>query len=128
MLQFMREGGYVMWVILAATVLIGVLAVRVFLRTRRLDGPDPVVETGIDAVLFWGAWVVVVGLLGTFGGIYQAAGAISGLAEGVQVSAALVWGGIHVALTPAVFGLLVFTVAALAWIGLRTRYRRMTAA
>ncbi|MFW6085419.1 MAG: hypothetical protein ACODAA_09410, partial [Gemmatimonadota bacterium] len=74
-----------MWVILAVAVMIGVLAVRALLRTRRLQDPDPVVETGIDAVLFWGAWVVVVGFLGTFVGIYQAAGAISGLAEGAQV-------------------------------------------
>lgn len=45
-----------------------------------------------------------------------------------EVSAALVWGGIRVALTTTLFGLLVFATAALAWMGLRTRYRRSLAA
>ncbi|MFW6088750.1 MAG: MotA/TolQ/ExbB proton channel family protein [Gemmatimonadota bacterium] len=123
MMELMMQGGYVMWVILAVTILIGVIGVRSWLRMRRLDGPDPVVETGIDAILFWGVWVVVVGLLGTFVGIYQAASVIAGPAAG-QAGAALVWGGIKVALTPTLFGLLVFSLAALAWIALRTGYRR----
>lgn len=126
MIQLMWEGGYMMWVILAVAVLVVGLGVRSWLRLREIDGPDPVVETGIDAVLFWGAWAVVVGLFGTFMGIYQAATAISSI--GAQsVSAALVWGGIRVALTTTLFGLLVFTVASLGWIGLRTRYRRLAA-
>jgi biopolymer transport protein ExbB/TolQ len=124
MMELMWQGGYVMWVILAITILIAVLGVKSLLRTRELERPDPVLETSIDAILFWGVWVVVIGLLGTFVGIYQAAGAI--MAAG-QVGAALVWGGIRVALTPALFGLLVFANEALAWMGLRSRYRRATA-
>ena len=124
MMELMWQGGYVMWVILAITILIAVLGVKSLLRTRELEHPDPVLETSIDAILFWGVWVVVIGLLGTFVGIYQAAGAI--MAAG-QVGAALVWGGIRVALTPTLFGLLVFAIAALAWMGLRSRYRRATA-
>ncbi|HSM08087.1 MAG TPA: MotA/TolQ/ExbB proton channel family protein, partial [Gemmatimonadota bacterium] len=67
----------------------------------------------IDAVLFWGVWVVVIGLLGTFVGIYQAAGALEMV--GGAASASLIWGGIKVALTTTLFGLLVFSVAALLW-------------
>ena len=127
MMPFMLEGGYVMWVILAVALFVLALGVRSWMRLRTLHGPDPVTETGIDAVLFWGAWAVVVGLFGTFMGIYQAASAISSI--GAQsVSAALVWGGIKVALTTTLFGLLVFTFASLGWIGLRTRYRRAIAA
>lgn len=126
MMQLMMEGGYVMWVIFAVALLVLALGVRSWQRVGGLDGPDPVIETGIDAILFWGAWAVVVGLLGTFVGIYQAAGVISSAGIG-DVSAALVWGGIRVALTTTLFGLLVFTVASLGWIGLRTRYRRQLA-
>jgi len=120
-MSFFAEGGFFMWPLLAIAVLIAVLAVWSGLRMRDADGPDPMLETGIDAVLFWGGWGVVVGLLGTFGGIYQAAGAISRAGE---VSAALVWGGIKVALTTTLFALLIFSIAALIWLGLRVAYRR----
>lgn len=126
MMELMNQGGYMMWVILAATLLILGLAVWAGVRTTRLSGPNAMVETAIDAVLFWGVWVVVIGLLGTFVGIYQAAGALEMV--GGAASAGLIWGGIKVALTTTVFGLLVFSVAALLWMGLRTRYRRVAGA
>ena len=126
MMEFMHEGGYMMWVILAASLLILGLAAWAAVRTATLSGPNAMVETAIDAVLFWGVWVVVIGLLGTFVGIYQAAGALAMI--GGAASAELVWGGIKVSLTTTVFGLLVFSVAALLWMGLRTRYRRVAGA
>jgi biopolymer transport protein ExbB/TolQ len=123
MMEIMREGGYMMWVILAASLLILGLSVWATVRTAKLSGPNAVLETAIDAVLFWGVWVVVIGLLGTFLGIYQAAGALEMI--GGAASATLIWGGIKVSLTTTVFGLLVFSVAALLWMGLRARYRRV---
>lgn len=125
MMEFFRQGGLFMWPILVISIVIGVLAVWAFVRTRDLDGPDAVVETGIDAVLFWGVWVVVVGLLGTFTGIYLAAGVIE---QAAAVSPAVIWSGIRVALTTTLFGLFVFCVAALMWLGLRVSYRRRVAA
>lgn len=122
MMELMREGGYMMWVILAVSLLILGLATWAGARTAKLPGPNAMVETAIDAVLFWGVWVVVIGLLGTFLGIYQAAGV---LAQFGDASPELIWGGIKVALTTTVFGLLVFSIAALLWMGLRTRYRRV---
>jgi len=125
MMEFFKQGGFFMWPILVISIVIGVLAVWAFVRTRDLDGPDAVVETGIDAVLFWGVWVVVVGLLGTFTGIYLAAGVIE---QAAAVSPAVIWSGIRIALTTTLFGLLVFCVAALMWLGLRVSYRRRVAA
>ncbi len=123
-MRFMVEGGPFMWLLLVIGVLVLVLAVWAGSRLRRADGPDPMLETGIDAVLFWGGWGVVVGLLGTFVGIYQAAGAISRAGE---VAPAVIWGGIRVALTTTLFGLLIFAVAGLIWMGLRVTYgRRLT--
>jgi hypothetical protein len=121
MMQFMWQGGTLMWPILAAAVLALALFVWATVRTGHLSGPNALVEAGIDAILFWGVWAAVVGLLGTFFGIYQAAGAIEGAGA---INPAIIWGGIKVALTTTVFGLLVFVVAALLWMGLRVRYRR----
>jgi biopolymer transport protein ExbB/TolQ len=126
MMELMYQGGYMMWVILAASLLILGLATWAGVRTAKLSGPNAMVETAIDAVLFWGVWVVVIGLLGTFVGIYQAASVLETV--GGPANASLIWGGIKVALTTTVFGLLVFSVAALLWIGLRTRYRRVASA
>ena len=125
MMEFFKQGGFFMWPILVISIVIGVLAVWAFVRTRDLDGPDADVETGIDAVLFWGVWVVVVGLLGTFTGIYLAAGVIE---QAAAVSPAVIWSGIRIALTTTLFGLFVFCVAALMWLGLRVSYRRRVAA
>lgn len=121
MMTFMQQGGYVMWLILAVGLLILGLAVWTGGRTSRLPSPDAVVEARIDAILFWGVWVVVIGLLGTFVGIYQAAGVIE---QAGGASTSLIWGGIRLSLTTTVFGLLVFSIAALLWMGLRARYRR----
>jgi biopolymer transport protein ExbB/TolQ len=68
---------------------------------------------------------VVVGLLGTFTGIYLAAGVIE---QAAAVSPAVIWSGIRVALTTTLFGLFVFCVASLMWLGLRVSYRRRVAA
>jgi biopolymer transport protein ExbB/TolQ len=40
------------------------------------------------------------------------------------VTAALVWGGIKVALNTTIFSLVVFSIAFVVWFGLRVRYRR----
>jgi biopolymer transport protein ExbB/TolQ len=125
MSELMRQGGVMMWPILLITLVIAGIALWALLRIRKVKDPDAVLETGIDAVLFWGVWVIVVGLLGTFGGIYQAAGMIE---QAGTLNPAIVWGGIKVALTTTLFGLLVFAVAAVVWLGLRLGYRRRVAA
>lgn len=124
-MELIRAGGFFMWPLVVIGVVVAALAVSVAVRIGRVEGPDPVLETGIDATLFWGGWALLLGLLGTFGGIYQAAGAIE---QAGAVSAQLVWGGIKVALITTLFGLTIFIVASAAWFGLRTWYRRAAAA
>lgn len=124
MFNLFRDGGVMMWPLLILAVTVVVLTVRGWMRVSRVEGPDPVVETGVDAVVFWGAWSVILGFLGTIVGIYQAAGAIS---VAPAISPQMIWAGIQVALITLVFGLLVFAVAAVVWFVLRSRYRRRIA-
>ncbi len=124
MLELFKQGGVMMYPLLILAVTVAVLTVRGWLRVRRVSAADPVVETGVDAVVFWGAWSVVLGLLGTIVGIYFAAGAIE---AAPAISPQVIWGGIRVALITLIFGLLVFAVSAVAWFTLRTRYRRQVA-
>jgi len=124
MLSMIREGGIIMYPLLFVTVVIGVLAVRVWLRLRSNDVEQPTLSTGIDAVLFWGAYAAVLGVLGTLVGIAQAAGFIE---SAPAISAALIWGGIKVALSATIYGLVVFAISLLLWFGLRQGHRRRLA-
>jgi len=74
----------------------------------------------LDAILFWGGFAVICGVLGTLVGIIIAAQAIEAAGE---VSTTLVWGGIKVALLTSVFGILILAFAALLWFVLQLRWR-----
>ena len=82
--------------------------------------PDRYTKAWIDAILFWGGFAVICGVLGTLVGIIIAAQSIE--AAG-QVSTTLVWGGIKVALLTSAFGMLIMAFAALLWFGLQLKWR-----
>jgi biopolymer transport protein ExbB/TolQ len=124
--SFFVSGGVMMYPLFAVAVAALGYALAAGRRLRQnAGGPDPRLESAIDAVLFWGSFGVVLGLLGTLIGIVQAARAIE-LAGGVE--ARLAWGGIRVSLPPTIFALFIFGIAALAWFFLRSRYARRTGA
>ena len=82
--------------------------------------PDRYTKAWIDAILFWGGFAVICGVLGTLIGIIIAAQWIEA-AE--VVSTSLVWGGIKVALTTSAFGLVIMAIAGLLWFGLQLKWR-----
>lgn len=85
--------------------------------------PDRYTKAWIDAILFWGGFAVICGVLGTLVGIIIAAQSIE--AAGA-VSTTLVWGGIKVALLTSAFGMLIMAFAALIWFGLQLRWRLLS--
>lgn len=82
--------------------------------------PDRHARTWIDAILFWGAFAAVTGVLGTLVGVIIAAQAIETMGG---LSDTLVWGGIKVALLSSALGTLILAVASLLWFGLQFRWR-----
>jgi len=78
----------------------------------------------VDAVLFWGGFAMVSGVLGTVVGVIVAAQAIE--AAGA-VSTALLWGGIKVALLSSALGLAILFFSSLAWFALQLRWRMLVA-
>ena len=78
----------------------------------------------VDAILFWGGFAVIWGVLGTLLGITMAAQAIE--AAGA-VSTRLIWGGIKVSLLTSEFGMLILVIAALIWFVLQLRWRLLEA-
>ncbi len=125
MIEAFRSGGIMMWPLLAVAIGILALALRAAVRLARAErGSVHEVERWLQAILFWGATALVLGILGTVVGLVVMARAI-GLAGAVE--APLVWGGLGVSLVTLVFGLLIFLLAALAWFTLRAWLRRSEA-
>lgn len=98
------------------------------LSTYRLFRPgawgDLRTKVWVDAILFWGAFAVISGALGTVVGVVLAAQSIEAAGE---VSTALVAGGMKVALLSAAYGLLILFFSSLIWFGFQFRWRMLVA-
>ena len=124
-IQF-SDGGVMMYPITLCGLLVVALALWTATRLwghRRDLGPRT--RAGIDSVLFWGGFSLLLGILGTLIGVMVAARSVEAAGE---VPTALVWAGIKVAMVTTVFGMLVLALAALLWFALRLRYRSLVAA
>lgn len=121
MLDWFAEGGFFMWFVLVAGLVALALAAD---AGRKLYGGGTEaagLRAEVDGVLFWGGFASVLGLIGTLGGVAVMARSLERAGE---ASAAVVWGGIRVALIPTAFGLIVLGLSLLAWYGLRVALRR----
>ncbi len=122
MIDWFISGGFPMWFVMGAGLVGLALAVD---ASRKMAGGAAEADglrAEIDGVLFWGGFASVVGLIGTLGGVAVMARSLERAGE---APAALVWGGLRVALIPTAFGLAVLTLCALVWYGLRTARRRV---
>lgn len=125
MLNWFAEGGVMMWPILAAGLVALGLAVDAGRRVRDAgEGGGRPVRGRIDAVLFWGVFAALLGVLGTVVGIALTADALARAGGG---SAQLAWQGLGVTLNTTTFGLLVLLLSLGAWFGLRTAHARRAA-
>ena len=79
----------------------------------------------LDSILFWGGFALIAGVLGTLLGIIVAAQSIE--AAGGQVSPALAWGGIKVAMLSSAFGTLILALSSVVWFALQLRWRLLVA-
>jgi MotA/TolQ/ExbB proton channel family len=117
-----RDMGVIAYPITFCALMVAVLSVRAILRLRAGgQGQASAVRSSVDGTLFWGAYAMVLGFLGTVLGIVVAAQAVQAVNT---VEPALVWGGIKIALTSTVYGSLVFLLAALVWFGLCHWHRK----
>jgi hypothetical protein len=82
------------------------------------SGKDPSRGSGPSghAILVWGALNAVLGVLGSAVGISLAAGAIE---NAPSISPPLLMGGLKVALSTTVFGMLLFALALVSWLVIR---------
>lgn len=119
-----RDGGIIMWPMLAAALGILYLAGVTAYRLRRPDADPDSIARSLHSILFWGGVSVLLGLLGTVAGLVVASQAIVMAGE---VDPRLVWGGFSITLVSFLFGLVIFLLAALLWFPLRQWHCRRVA-
>lgn len=119
--ELWRSIGTIRWPLLFSAIMIVALTAW---STWRLTGGrasgDPRTRAWIDAILFWGGFAFVTGVLGTLIGVMVAASAVEAAGE---VQAALAWGGIRVALGSSAVGAFILVLASLAWFPLQLCWR-----
>jgi hypothetical protein len=116
------DGGLMMYpIVLSGLAALGLTAWAGW-RLWRDGRVDARVEAGVDGVLFWGGFALLLGVLGTVIGIAHAAQMIEMAGE---VHTTLVWAGIKVSLITTIWGGLILTLSALLWFVLRVRCRTL---
>ena len=123
MLHFFGSGGPFMWPLLFVAIFIISISIKKAIDLfgkRELNNAR--LESGINAIIFWGGISVVLGLFAHFLGVYMAMQAIS-MAH--DISPAIVAQGYAVSLTTILFGLFIFMFAAIFWFILRWRHKQL---
>ncbi len=129
MIDWFLQGGFLMWPVLVAGLIALALAAHAGRRLSVDDATTVVarrIRGRIDAVLFWGVFAALVGLLGTLGGVGQLARTAS--RAGGDLPAEVIWDGLRVTLPTFVLGLTVLLVSLGLWFGLRAVHRRRVGA
>ena len=117
MLRVFISGGVLMYpIVLIALVLAGLTVSTAVELGRRHGANAAVVQNGLDGLLFWGLFALMLGVLGQLNAYYLSMTAVvnSGL-----VSPRAVWLGLSEAFISPMAGLIVLTFAGLAWYALR---------
>lgn len=113
MISFIQKGGPFMWLILVIAIAIVVLTVKKvidFFVKKNLNKLE--LESGLNAIIFWGAISALIGFLGHFMGVFYAMEAIS---EANDISPAIVAMGYGVSLITILSGLTVFLISSIIW-------------
>jgi len=126
MIQFFMEGGLMMWFLLIIAILILALSIR---KTIQLYGKQEIaksaLESGINAIVFWGAIAAIIGFFAHYLGIYYAMQAIS---RANDISPAIVAYGYSMSLITILSGLMIFIISFVVWFVLRWRYKQIISA
>ena len=116
--------GVIRWPLTFSLLVVVALALWSLALVRRSAMPGRHAKAWIDAILFWGGFAAISGVLGSLIGIIITFQFIELAGE---VRAALVAGGIKVALLSSALGTLILAVASLLWFGLQLRWRMLVA-
>lgn len=121
MIHFITSGGPGMYLfIVLAAVIIGLSIKKTIDIYGKKTEQTEQLKHGINSILFWGIFCIVLGYLWHYIGLYIAFGAIS---QAREISPAIVARGYQQSLVTILTGLFLFVIAFLCWFFLRSRCR-----
>lgn len=124
MFEFIHIGGPFMWPLVIFAIIIIALSIKkvidLFVK-KELNRIK--LESGINAILFWGALSAVFGFLGHYLGVYHAMNAI---VRASDISPGIVALGYGISLITILSGLSIFIVSALLWFFFRWRLNQIS--
>ena len=124
MIQFFREGGEMMWLFVLLVLLIVYLSIKKLIQLYgKEDLPKSTLETGINAIIFWGAISAILGFFAHYLGVYYAMQAIY---KANDISPAIVAQGYSMSLITILTGLIIFILSAVIWFILRWRFKQIS--
>ncbi len=122
-MNFIRAGGPAMWPLIIIGIVVLVIAVKKANDLFFKEGLSKAqLEKGINAIIFWGAFSVVLGLFAHFMGVYNAMQAIS---RASNISPQIVAGGYAVSIITILTGLVIFLISAIFWVVFRAKYKSL---
>jgi biopolymer transport protein ExbB/TolQ len=122
-MEFFLKGGPTMWILLVLAIIILALSIKkVFELFIKVDSDSARLDSGINAILFWGVISAVAGVFFHFMGIYEAMLAIS---RANDISPAIVSYGYSLSLITILSGLFILMISSVIWFVFRWRYKSL---
>lgn len=122
MVEFFKQGGSMMWLLLILAAVIFVLAFITVVELLRRKNLRSSFETRLNSILFWGAISAMIGIFGHFTGIYNAMLEVLKIKD---TSPAIVGSEYLMSFANIMFGLFIFIIASVVWFTLRWRYKKL---
>lgn len=123
MVQFFLDGGQFMWLLLIIAIVIIVLAITNGIQLYSPKEQNRAkLENGINSILFWGGFSLVLGFFAHFLGIYQAMLAIQGAGD---ISPSIVAGGYAMSIITILSGLFILMMSSIIWFVFKNKLTKL---
>jgi hypothetical protein len=123
MIQFFLEGGSFMWVLLIIAIVIIILTITNGVQLYSDKEKNKVkLENGINSILFWGGFSLVLGFFAHFLGIYKAMLAIRSAGD---ISPAIVAAGYAMSTITILSGLFILMLSSIIWFVLKNKLAQL---
>lgn len=118
--RLFMEGGPLMWPLVLIVLVVLGIALRILWHLLVRGASDAAaIQSGLDGLLFWGGFAVVIGVLGSAVGYHKAVSSL--VAHGLADPRA-VWMGTAEGMLTTLAGLGILTLSGLLWFPLRWRF------
>lgn len=121
-LQVFMEGGFLMYPLVLVVLVIFGIVIRILWQLFVRSGNDTAeIQNGLDGLLFWGGFAVIVGVLGSAVGSHKS---MTILAAKGLANPKYLWAGAAEVMISSIAGLVVLATSGTLWYVLRWRFLR----